>query len=65
LSDDTDQSPESPGVNKAIPKEIGALLKITEGTVNIHIGHVLKKLGASGRAEAVRIALEREIVHLT
>jgi ribosomal protein S9 len=64
LSDDADQSSESPGVDKAIPKD-RALLKITEGTVKVHIGYVLKKLGASGRVEAVRIALERGIVHLT
>ena len=46
-------------------KEIGASLHITEGTVKVHICHVLKKLGAGGRAEAIRIALERGIVHLT
>jgi two-component system, NarL family, response regulator len=46
-------------------KEIGASLNITEGTVKVHIRHVLKKLGAGGRAELIRIALERGIVHLT
>jgi two-component system, NarL family, response regulator len=46
-------------------KEIGSSLKITEGTVKVHIRHVLKKLGAGGRTEAIRIALERGIVHLT
>jgi len=46
-------------------KEIGASLTITEGTVKVHISHVLKKLGAGGRADAIRIALERGIVHLT
>ena len=46
-------------------KEIGASLNITEGTVKVHVGHILKKLGAGGRAEAIRIALERGIVHLT
>jgi len=46
-------------------KEIGASLKITEGTVKVHISHVLKKLGAGGRADAIRIALGRGIVHLT
>ena len=46
-------------------KEIGASLKITEGTVKVHISHVLKKLGAGGRADVIRIALERGIVHLT
>jgi two-component system, NarL family, response regulator len=46
-------------------KEIGVSLKITEGTVKVHIRHVLKKLGAGGRTDAIRIALERGIVHLT
>jgi DNA-binding NarL/FixJ family response regulator len=45
-------------------KEIGASLAVTEGTVKIHIGHILKKLGASGRTEAIRLVLERGIVHL-
>jgi two-component system, NarL family, response regulator len=46
-------------------KAIGASLRITEGTVKVHIRHILKKLGASRRTEAIRIALERGIVHLT
>jgi two-component system NarL family response regulator len=46
-------------------KEIGVSLEIAEGTVKVHIRHLLKKLGAGGRAEAIRIALERGIVHLT
>lgn len=45
-------------------KEIGALLKITEGTVKVHFGHIMKKLGANGRTEAIRVALERGMVHL-
>ena len=45
-------------------KEIGATLGVTEGTVKVHTGHVFKKLGAAGRTEAIRIALERGIVHL-
>ena len=46
-------------------KEIGASLRITEGTVKVHVRHILKKLGASRRTEAIRIALERGIVQLT
>jgi two-component system NarL family response regulator len=46
-------------------KEIGASLTITEGTVKVHVGHILKKLGAGGRTDAIRISLERGIVHLT
>jgi two-component system NarL family response regulator len=45
-------------------KEIGASFGITEGTVKVHTGHIFKKLGASGRTEAIRIALERGIAHL-
>jgi len=45
-------------------KEIGASIKVTEGTVKVHIGRILKKLGARGRMEAIRIALERGIAHL-
>ena len=45
-------------------KEIGATLGVTEGTVKVHTGHIFKKLGAAGRTEAIRKALERGIVHL-
>lgn len=45
-------------------KEIGASLNITEGTVKVHVRHVLKKLSVGGRAEAIRVALDRGIVHL-
>jgi two-component system, NarL family, response regulator len=45
-------------------KEIGGSLGITEGTVKVHISRTLKKLGAAGRTEASRKALERGIVHL-
>ncbi len=39
-------------------------LGVTEGTVKVHTGHIFKKLGAAGRTEAIRMALERGIVHL-
>lgn len=39
-------------------KEIAAALSITEGTVGVHVGHILEKLGASSRARAVALALE-------
>lgn len=45
-------------------KEIAELLGPTEGTVKIHVGHILNKLGAAGRTAAIRTALERGIVHL-
>jgi two-component system, NarL family, response regulator len=47
-----------------INKEIAVVLGSTEGTVKVHVGHILKKLGASGRTEAIRIALQRGIVHI-
>lgn len=46
-------------------REIGASLGISEGTVKVHVGHILNKLGAGGRTEAIRIALQRGIVHLS
>jgi two-component system NarL family response regulator len=45
-------------------KEIGTTLGIAEGTVKIHAGRLCKKLGVAGRTEAVRVALERGLVHL-
>jgi two-component system NarL family response regulator len=45
-------------------KDIGASLGVTDGTVKVHTAHIFKKLGAAGRTEAIRIALERGIVHL-
>lgn len=51
-------------VNGKSNKEIGALLGITEGTVKVHFGSVMKKLGARGRSEAIRLALERGLAHL-
>jgi len=47
-----------------INKEIGLALGATEGTVKVHVSHILQKLGASGRTDAIRIALERGIVHI-
>lgn len=46
-------------------KEIGEELGVSEGTVKVHVGHILKKLGVAGRTEAIRVALIRGIVHLT
>ncbi len=45
-------------------KEIGSALNISEGTVKVHVTHILEKLKASGRTEAIRVALERGIVCL-
>lgn len=45
-------------------KEIGMLLNITESTVKVHVSHVLDKLKAGGRAEAISLALKRGLVSL-
>jgi DNA-binding NarL/FixJ family response regulator len=45
-------------------KEIGAQLCIAEGTVKLHVNHVLRKLSVGGRTEAVTTALERGLVHI-
>lgn len=45
-------------------KEIGAALYVTEGTIKMHVNHILKKLDADGRTEAVSRAIKRGIVSL-
>ena len=45
-------------------KEIGALLGRTEGTIKVHVLHILQKLEASDRTEAVTLGLQRGIIHL-
>jgi DNA-binding NarL/FixJ family response regulator len=44
--------------------DIADLLFISEETVKGHIKHILEKLGASDRTEAVAIGLRRGIIHL-
>jgi two-component system NarL family response regulator len=46
-------------------KEIASKLSISEGTVRVHISHLLAKLGCSDRAQAVSEAFRRGIVHLS
>lgn len=43
-------------------KKIAESLFITEGTVKTHINHILKKLSAKSRTEAVKIAIERGLL---
>ena len=43
-------------------KEIGDILSITEGTVKVHVNHILDKLGVSGRTAASVAAVERGII---
>jgi len=44
-------------------KEIGEILYITEGTVKVHVNHILDKLGVTGRTAASVAAVERGIIH--
>src|SRR5580704_12884933 len=45
-------------------RDIGQKLFITEETVKVHIKHIMEKLGASDRTQAVAIAIRRGIIHL-
>lgn len=45
-------------------KEIASALGIAEGTVKIHVKHILSKLGAMDRAQAITIAMKRQILQL-
>ncbi len=40
-------------------REIAAIISTTEGTVKMHLKHILKKLDATDRTEAVTIAAQR------
>lgn len=46
-------------------KEIAATLRLSEGTVKVHVSTILCKLGACDRTEAVTTALQRGIVQLS
>ena len=45
-------------------RDIGEKLFITEETVKVHIKHIMEKLGAIDRTQAVAIAIRRGIIHL-
>lgn len=45
-------------------KEIGVALNISEGTVKVHVTHILEKLHVGGRTEAINVAAKRGLVHL-
>ncbi len=45
-------------------RDIAEKLFISEETVKVHIKHIMDKLGASDRTQAVAIALRRGIMHL-
>lgn len=44
--------------------DIAQAIGRTDETVKIHLKHIFTKLNAAGRTEAIRIALERGIIHL-
>jgi len=46
-------------------KEIGNALYISEGTVKVHVSNLMKKMKATGRTEAVNLALMHGIVNLS
>ena len=45
-------------------KDIGEQLFISEETVKVHIKHIMEKLGANDRTQAVAIAVSRGIIQL-
>lgn len=45
-------------------RDIAARLSITEETVKVHVKHIMEKLAAKDRTEAVAIALRRGIIQL-
>jgi len=45
-------------------KDIAELLFISEETVKVHVKHIMEKLGANDRTQAVAIGVRRGIIHL-
>ncbi len=45
-------------------RDIGELLFISEETVKVHVKHIMEKLGAKDRTEALTIAVRRGIIQL-
>jgi len=45
-------------------RDIGERLFITEETVKVHVRHIMEKLGANDRTQAVAIAVRRGIIQL-
>ena len=46
-------------------KEIAERLGTATGTIKIHVQNILEKLSASDRTQAVTIAIQRGILHLS
>jgi DNA-binding NarL/FixJ family response regulator len=45
-------------------KDIGERLSISEETVKVHVRHIMYKLGAKDRTQAVAIGIRRGIIHI-
>jgi DNA-binding NarL/FixJ family response regulator len=45
-------------------KEIARVIGRTEGTVKVHLKHLMAKLGVDDRTEAVTLGIQRGIIHL-
>ena len=45
-------------------RDIGDILSISEDTVKVHVKHIMEKLGAADRTEAVVIGIRRGIIEL-
>jgi DNA-binding NarL/FixJ family response regulator len=45
-------------------RDIGKHLSISEETVKVHIKHIMDKLGAKDRTQAVAIGIRRGVIHL-
>ena len=45
-------------------RDIGGLLRISEETVKVHIKHIMDKLGAKDRTQAIAFAVRRGIIQL-
>ncbi len=46
-------------------KEVGAMLGITEGTVQIHVKNIFSKLNVNDRTGAVQVAVRRGLIHMS
>ena len=45
-------------------RDIGEMLSISEETVKVHVRHIMDKLGAKDRTQAVSIGVRRGVIHL-
>ena len=45
-------------------RDIGTHLSIAEDTVKVHIRHIMEKLGARDRTQAVAIGIRRGVIHI-